>query len=149
MRLNVKSSGHDFLGRSVAPGSLSLWTHHLNSITYNPGQFKLTSGRVFQGNSVTIGSAAIMWDIYVALDKYNQTVVGGGSKTVSAGGYISGGGHSILSPKYGLAADQVIEMEVVTPSGSIKKVNQDQNPDLFWALRGVCTLSIYQSDSVC
>ncbi|XWX01146.1 hypothetical protein V2A60_009171 [Cordyceps javanica] len=136
VRLNVKSSGHDFLGRSNAPGTLSLWTHHLSNIEYHPTQFKLASGRTLQGNSVTFGSGAIMWDIYQALDKYGQTVVGGGSKTVSAGGYITGGGHSILSPRYGLAADQVIEMEVVTADGRIQKVNQDQNPDLFWALRG-------------
>ncbi|OAA76603.1 FAD-binding, type 2 [Akanthomyces lecanii RCEF 1005] len=136
VRLNVKSSGHDFLGRSNAPGTLSLWTHHLSSIEYHPGQFKLASGRTFQGNSVTFGSASIMWDLYKALDQYGQTVVGGGSKTVSAGGYITGGGHSILSPRYGLAADQVIEMEVVTADGKIQKVNQDQNPDLFWAIRG-------------
>lgn len=139
MRLNIKSSGHDFLGRSNAPGTLSLWTHHLSSIEYHAGQFKLASGRTFQGNSVTFGSASLMWDLYQALDQYGQTVVGGGSKTVSAGGYITGGGHSILSPRYGLAADQVIEMEVVTADGKIQKVNQDQNPDLFWALRGVST----------
>ncbi|OAA58687.1 FAD-binding, type 2 [Cordyceps fumosorosea ARSEF 2679] len=136
VRLNIKSSGHDFLGRSNAPGTLSLWTHHLSNIEYHPGQFKLASGRTFTGNSVTFGSAAIMWDIYKSLDQYGQTVVGGGSKTVSAGGYITGGGHSILSPRYGLAADQVIEIEVVTADGNIQKVNQDQNPDLFWALRG-------------
>ncbi|ATY62592.1 FAD-type 2 [Cordyceps militaris] len=136
VRLNVKSSGHDFLGRSNAPGTLSLWMRHLSSIEYHPGQFGLASGRTLQGNAVTFGSAAIMWDIYEALDQYGQTVVGGGSKTVSAGGYITGGGHSILSPRYGLAADQVIEMEVVTADGRIQKVNQDQNTDLFWALRG-------------
>ncbi|KAM3504341.1 hypothetical protein MY10362_003613 [Beauveria mimosiformis] len=137
VRLNIKSSGHDFLGRSNAPGTLSLWTHHLDSsIQYHAGHFALASGRTFHGNSATFGSAAIMWDIYAALDRHGQTIVGGGSKTVSAGGYITGGGHSILSPRYGLAADQVIEMEVVTADGKIQKVNQDQNPDLFWALRG-------------
>ncbi|EJP63436.1 FAD binding domain-containing protein [Beauveria bassiana ARSEF 2860] len=137
VRLNVKSSGHDFLGRSNAPGTLSLWTHHLDSsIQYHADQFTLASGRTFHGNSATFGSAAIMWDIYAALDQHGQTIVGGGSKTVSAGGYVTGGGHSILSPRYGLAADQVIEMEVVTADGKIQKVNQDQNPDLFWALGG-------------
>ncbi|OAA43910.1 FAD-binding, type 2 [Beauveria brongniartii RCEF 3172] len=122
VRLNIKSSGHDFLGRSNAPGTLSLWTHHLDSgIQYHAGHFTLASGRTFHGNSTTFGSAAIMWDIYAALDQHGQTIVGGGSKTVSAGGYITGGGHSILSPRYGLAADQVIEMEVVTADGKIQK----------------------------
>ncbi|RKP04460.1 hypothetical protein THASP1DRAFT_21097, partial [Thamnocephalis sphaerospora] len=56
--------------------------------------------------------------------------------TVSTGGYITGGGHSILSAKFGLAADQVVEMEVVTPKGELLILNECQNTDLFWAMRG-------------
>lgn len=81
-----------------------------------------------------------MIDLYTAADQQGRTVVGGGGKTVSLGGFITGGGHSILSPHYGLAADNVLQMEVVTPNGKILTVNEDQNSDLFWALRGV---SIY------
>lgn len=78
-----------------------------------------------------------MWDLYSALDAINQTVVGGGGKTVSLGGYLTGAGHGLLAPRYGLAADQVYEMEVVTPSGEIVTANECQNQDLFWAMRGV------------
>jgi FAD/FMN-containing dehydrogenase len=67
----------------------------------------------------------------------NLTVVGGGAETVGIGGYLTGGGHSALSATYGLAADQVLEMEVVTPGGEILTVNECQNEDLFWAMRGV------------
>lgn len=125
------------MGRSNAPGTLSIWTHHLNDLKYHSGEFKLASGRVLTGNAMTVGSAAMMWDMYREAAKHNQTVVGGGGKTVSAAGYISGGGHSVLAPRYGLAADNVLEMQVVTPAGKIVTVNQDQNQDLFWALRGV------------
>jgi hypothetical protein len=40
-----------------------------------------------------------------------------------------------------MAADNVLEMEVVSPGGEILTVNECQNQDLFWALRGVCVLS--------
>ena len=78
-----------------------------------------------------------MYSLYSAAAEHNATVVGGGAKSVSVGGYITGGGHSLLSPKYGLAADNVLQMDVVTPDGELLTVNEDNHPDLFWALRGV------------
>ncbi|KAK4080908.1 CAZyme family AA7 [Trichoderma harzianum] len=137
VRLNVKNTGHDYLGRSNSPGSLSIWTHNLNKITYNKGQYKLNgSGKILQGNSITVGGGSEMWDIYVAADKHHEAIVGGGGKTVGIGGYITGGGHSIFAPKYGLAADNVWEMEIVTPGGDIVVANEDRHQDLFWAMRG-------------
>ena len=61
-------------------------------------------------------------------------------KTVGyAGGYIQGGGHSVLSSVYGMAADQILEFEVITTSGKFVRVSPSDNPDLLWALSGgVC-----------
>ena len=78
-----------------------------------------------------------MRDLYEHLAPLNQTVVGGGAYSVGVGGYLTGGGHSILSARYGLAADQVLEIELVTPQGRILVANECQNKDLFWAMRGV------------
>jgi FAD/FMN-containing dehydrogenase len=68
----------------------------------------------------------------------NLTIVAGGSETVGIGGYLTGGGHGALSATYGMGADQVLEMEIVTPRGKILTINECQNQDLFWAMRGVC-----------
>jgi hypothetical protein len=46
------------------------------------------------------------------------------------------GGHSPLSPSYGLGADQFVEFKVVTADGELRVANAVSNPDLFWALRG-------------
>ncbi|KAM7209625.1 FAD-binding domain containing protein [Naviculisporaceae sp. PSN 640] len=137
IRLIVKSSGHDFLGRSTAPNSLSIWLHHMQWIkpvdVFRP---KNCADDVAIENAVTVGGGTQMYSIYQATGKYNRTVVGGGAKTVSVGGFLTGGGHGLLAPRYGLGADQVLEMEVVTPGGEILTVNECQNTDLFWALRG-------------
>ena len=90
-----------------------------------------------EGSAITVGGGEQMIDMYTYLGTLNQTVVGGGGKTVSVGGYLTGGGHSLLSARYGLATDQVLEMEVVTPQGEIVTANECQNTDLFWAMRGV------------
>lgn len=49
---------------------------------------------------------------------------------------MQGGGHSILSPNFGLGIDRVVEFKVVTPDGQYRVANECQNEDLFWALRG-------------
>lgn len=138
IRVVVKSSGHDYMGRSIAPGALSIWTRHLNGVKFHPGSFRLGgSARVIKGSSMTVGGGVSTYEAYKAADKHHQTIVGGNDGSVSFGGYITGGGHSYTAPHYGLAADNVLELEVVTPTGRILTVNEDRHPDLFWALRGV------------
>jgi FAD/FMN-containing dehydrogenase len=78
-----------------------------------------------------------MLEIDEAAHLNNLTIVSGGASTVGLGTFLSGGGHSYLSSTYGLAADQVLEMEIVTPGGEILIVNECQNRDLFWAMHGV------------
>lgn len=54
----------------------------------------------------------------------------------ASGGYITGGGHSLLSPVYGLAVDNVMQMRVVLPNGTYVTANRCQNQEIFFALRG-------------
>lgn len=64
-------------------------------------------------------------------------VVGGECTTVGpAGGFTQGGGHSALSSRFGLGADQVLEWEVVDGMGRLLTASPTQNPDLYWALSG-------------
>lgn len=111
--------------------------HHLRGIqtldTFRPAGCGLT----IDHTAVTVGGGMQMEELYSTLDSIGQAVVGGGAKSVSVGGYISGGGHSLLSSTHGLAADQVLEIEAVTPNGEIVTANECQNQDLFWAMRGV------------
>jgi hypothetical protein len=63
--------------------------------------------------------------------------MGGACPTVGAsGGYITGGGHSLLSPSHGLAVDNVMQMKVVLPNGTYVTANRNQNQDIFFAVRG-------------
>ena len=71
-----------------------------------------------------------MYAINEAAAGYNLTIISGGAATVGVGGYISGGGHSAISHIYGLAADNVLEMTVVTPSGELITANECVNTEL-------------------
>lgn len=78
-----------------------------------------------------------MRDIYAKAAQHDRILVGGMDPNVGIGGYITGGGHSPISGQYGLAADQVLQMEMVTPDGELVIANEATNTDLFWAMRGV------------
>ncbi|KAG6380592.1 FAD-binding domain-containing protein [Boletus reticuloceps] len=83
------------------------------------------------------GAGANFDVLYQFADANNITLPGAEDLTVGAGGgYLMGGGHSALSPVYGLAVDRVLEFEVVVASGQVLVANRCQNSDLFFALRG-------------
>ena len=81
-----------------------------------------------------------MRDIYAEAAQHGRIIVGGMDPNVGIGGYITGGGHSPVSGRYGLAADQVLEVEMITPDGNLIIANEAINTDMFWAMRGVSEL---------
>lgn len=76
-------------------------------------------------------------NVYRKASENNVTVLGGANPSVGVAGWTSGGGHGPLTAKFGMGADQVLEMQVVTADGCLRKINADSDADLFWALRGV------------
>lgn len=145
IRLIVKGTGHDYLGRSAAPNSLSIWTHHISGLSFQDGFQPKGCKFSIDGPAVTAAAGTQMLEIDYEAHLRNLTIVGGGAGTVGVGGYLTGGGHSALSSTYGMAADQVLEMEIVSPGGEILTINECQNSDLFWAMRGVSIYSYMRS----
>lgn len=116
LRLVVKNSGHDFLGRSAAPESLQIWTHYMKGIEFTE-EFVPEGKRDKRaiGSAVTIGAGVQLSELYNAVREKDKAVVAGFAHTVgAAGGYIQGGGHSALGPWKGMAVDNVLEFKVVT-----------------------------------
>ncbi|KAG8714353.1 hypothetical protein FRC08_012055 [Ceratobasidium sp. 394] len=138
LRLVVKNTGHDYLGRSSAAGSFSIWTHRLKGMNFTDSFVPTGCSRNVSGvPGVTLRAAEQWRDVYQAVDERNMTIVGGAANSVgAAGGYVQGGGHSPLGFLYGMAADNVLQFTVVKPDGKTVKANACQNKDLFWALRG-------------
>ncbi|KAJ7838180.1 FAD-binding domain-containing protein [Mycena olivaceomarginata] len=106
-----QKTSHDYKGRSSSKGSLNIW------LVYTPN-FIPEGGNVCYERTITLGAGVPFEDLYKFADQYNLTAIGGYHQTVSP----SGGGHSILSPVYGLGVDRVLQFKI--------------NTDLFWALRG-------------
>lgn len=132
IRIVIRNTGHDYNGKSTGAGSLAIWTHHFKDIEIL--DYKSTC---YSGKAMKMGAGVQGFEAYAAAHEEGLVVLGGECPTVGiAGGYIQGGGHSALSSKYGLAADQVLEWEIVTAQGHHLYATQDENSDLFWALGG-------------
>lgn len=135
VRLVVKNTGHDFLGKSGGKDSLSIWTHHFKQIDYIEKFEDKKLG--YSGPAFKAGVGVQAFEIYKAAHEKGRTVVGGEGETVGIfGGYIQGGGHSPLTSLYGTGADQVLSFDVVTADGKFVTANSTSHPDLFWAMRG-------------
>lgn len=87
---------------------------------------------------MTVKAGTQAFQAYEYAYRNGYRIVGGECPTVGiAGGYTTGGGHSILSSKYGMAADNVLEWEVVTPEDQhVFARPHGQHADLYWALTG-------------
>ncbi|TLS31502.1 hypothetical protein PpBr36_02226 [Pyricularia pennisetigena] len=136
MKLSVKATGHDYAARSSLKGSMALWTRRLNGMAFNPS-FAPVGGSTPPVAAITVGGGATLGEVYRFADEHNVTFIGGSSGTVAAaGGFSLLGGHGTLTPTYGMGADRMLEVTVVTPDGQLRIANAHMNPDLFWALRG-------------
>jgi FAD/FMN-containing dehydrogenase len=67
---------------------------------------------------------------------HGLAVTGGAVSGTGIAGYTLGGGLGWLMAKYGLAADNLLTVELVTAEGDVLRVDAASHPDLFWALRG-------------
>ncbi|KAE9378306.1 FAD/FMN-containing isoamyl alcohol oxidase-like protein MreA, partial [Stipitochalara longipes BDJ] len=131
IRLVIKNTGNDYLGKSTGKGGLALWTHNLKSINI-VGNYKSCG---YNGPAIRIGAGVIAAEAYLEAHNYGYRMVGGTCPTVGlAGGYTQGGGHSLLNGPYGLGADNVLEWEVVTTEGKYVTATLTENQDLYWAL---------------
>ncbi|PVF95629.1 FAD-binding domain-containing protein [Serendipita vermifera] len=134
----VKGASHDFLGRSSGNGTFGIQTINLKGIDFDDSFKPDSAPNDRPPQSVVHIAAGEMWyRVYQKASEHGVVVVGGGCYTVgAAGGWVLGGGHSTLSPQYGLGVDNVVQFEIVTPDGKLRIANAYTNKDLFWALRG-------------
>ncbi|KAF2166572.1 hypothetical protein M409DRAFT_66592 [Zasmidium cellare ATCC 36951] len=133
----VKNTGHDYKGRSAAPGALALWMHNVQPPIQLTPDFTPEGSSAPVGPTLTYGAGQGFQGIYETAHAHGMMAIGGTSPTVGAsGGWVTGGGHSALSPTYGLGVDNVMEMKAVLPNGTYVTANRCQNQDIFFALRG-------------
>ncbi|KAI9677986.1 MAG: hypothetical protein M1822_008094 [Bathelium mastoideum] len=133
IRLTIRNTGHDYFGKSTGLGAVSIWTHNMKEIKIIDYQ-----SSHYTGKAMKMGAGVQVIDMYQAAYDAGLIMVRGDCPSVGVvGGYSQGGGHGPLASRYGLAADQVLEWEVVLTSGEAVTVTpSNEYSDLFWALAG-------------
>ncbi|KAH3755235.1 uncharacterized protein LOC127848932 [Dreissena polymorpha] len=145
LQISVKSSGQDYIGRSTKDGTLQINLSRLQGIAFN-----LTSGRNEAGE-VTVQTGTTWRRLFNETFKHGRVLPGSAAQTVAIGGYTLGGGHSPVSRKFGLAVDNLLDVELVAANGSLVYANENSttivdpvsgkkmtssNTDIFFAVRG-------------
>lgn len=87
-------------------------------------------------NTVRVGGGNVWGEVDHATHAFGLAVPAGIISTTGVGGLTLGGGVGYLSRKYGLTIDNLLEADMVLADGTFVIVSADQNPDLFWAIRG-------------
>ncbi|HEX6762081.1 MAG TPA: FAD-binding oxidoreductase [Gaiellaceae bacterium] len=121
----VRGGGHNVAGRAVADDALMIDLSPMRGIRVDPAARTVRA----QGG--------VLWrELNRETAAHGLAVTGGAISTTGIAGLTLGGGLGWLMAKHGLAADNVIGIELVKADGSIVDVTADSDPDLFWALRG-------------
>ncbi|MFD4421893.1 FAD-binding oxidoreductase [Agromyces sp. NPDC058484] len=97
---------------------------------------EFTSIDVDDDGLVTVGGGARWGDVAAALAPHGLGISSGDTSDVGVGGLALGGGIGWLVRGQGLTVDLLREVELVTAAGDVLTVNADENPDVFWAIRG-------------
>jgi len=106
LRISVRSSGHDMLGRSTLKSSLQIDMQKFQSIEFHDN-FKV--GRESLGSAVTVGTGVGLYTLGQAAKAVGKTAVLGTAASVSpGGGWFQAGGHGSMSTRFGLGADNVL-----------------------------------------
>ncbi|CAF1126040.1 unnamed protein product [Adineta steineri] len=121
----IKSGGHTLNPGFSSTNGIQISMQCFNKVAYNSTT-----------QTVDVGPGLIWDDVYRQLQPYNVSVTGGRLTGVGVGGFLLGGGYSWKSNQYGLAIDNILEYELVTPNGTIVIVNNQTYPDLYFGLKG-------------
>jgi FAD/FMN-containing dehydrogenase len=125
LEVSVRGGGHNVAGRAVADDGLMISLADMKDVAVDPERATATA----QGG-VTWG------ELNDATAAHGLAVTGGVVSTTGIAGYTLGGGLGWLMAEHGLAADNLLAVELVTASGEVLDVDAVSHPDLFWALRG-------------
>ncbi len=121
----VHGVGHNIAGNAVCDGGIMISLAGMKSVRVDP-----KAKRAWVEPGVTLG------DLDNETQAYGLAVPVGINSTTGVGGLTLGGGFGWLSRKHGLTIDSLISADVVTTAGAFVKASADENPDLFWGIRG-------------
>ncbi|WMT91451.1 LLM class flavin-dependent oxidoreductase [Pelagibacterium sp. H642] len=124
--LSVRSGGHGISGRSTNRGGIVIDLGAMNGIEVLDAERGL----------VRLGPGARWSEVAAKLAEHGLAMSSGDYGGVGVGGLATAGGLGYLARKFGLTIDHVVAAEIVLADGRIVRADAENEPDLFWAIRG-------------
>ena len=123
--LTVRGGGHNVAGRAVADDSVMIDLAEMKGVAVDA-----------DARTVRAEGGVIWGELNVATAEHGLAVTGGAISATGIAGLTLGGGLGWVMGTLGLAADNLLAVELVNAAGEVLEVDEASDPDLFWALRG-------------
>jgi FAD/FMN-containing dehydrogenase len=121
----IRSGGHSFAGHGVCAGGIVIDLSTMKRAAIDP-----------IARTVTIQPGVLAGELDCITQAFQMAVPLGSCPSVGVAGYSLGGGEGSLTPKFGYGCDNIRRLQIVTSDGRLHDASEEQNTDLFWAMRG-------------
>lgn len=121
----VRGGGHSFPGLSTCDGGIVIDLGTMKAIRVEP-----------EARTVTAEAGVLLGELDRETQAFGHAVPAGIVSHTGIAGLTLGGGLGWQQRKYGLSIDNLLSVDVVTADGELVKASEEENPDLFWGLRG-------------
>jgi FAD binding domain len=125
LRIAGQGTGHGAVALGSLEGTILLKTERMREIEIDPDT-----------QTARVEAGVLVLELSEAAQAHGMSSMPGSAPDVGVTGYTLGGGLSWLGRRYGFACNRVRAIELVTADGEPRTVDAENEPDLFWALRG-------------